>query len=577
MVEIQDQTSRLTGIQLLIVFLGLNLALLISFLDSTSVSTALPDIAGDLKAGSSISWTGTSFLVANTGFQIITARLSDIFGRKAVLIACLFLFGFGDLLCGFATSEAWLYACRSIAGIGGGGINSVTMIILSDIVSIEKRAKYQGLLGISIALGSGIGPLIGGSLAEKASWRWTFWFTVPMTLCTILVIWLLLPLKHVPGGAKDKLKKIDWLGSMLSLAAIVMILVPISGGGTLYKWASPTFLVLLIVGLALAVIFVMVEFKYAKLPVMPLHMFRVPTVSLILLQTFFVGMIFYGGMFFTPIYLQNVLGYSPIMSGVLILPLVLTQVFSTSAMGFITEKTDSLKPWIIIGFGIWLAGQAAQTVFDRTTSVAKIVVILLIQGIGVGGTLQTSAFIKLQAVIRYYVCHTDLPYPPALVLAQASAPPLDRAVVTGTRNFARTSGGALGLAASNAILNNLFSKNLPTSLPIALRTSLLESVSNIPADLDQPTRDAILSAYNDAIHWVFVYFAPVIGICLFLSFFMTDQHLRQRGTSNDTKPSTLNEDQEQGSVDEKHAAEDKESPTSNVTTMPVVSRSPSRS
>ncbi|KAH9487281.1 MFS transporter M2 [Psilocybe cubensis] len=553
MVEIQDQTSRLTGIQLLIVFLGLNLALLISFLDSTSVSTALPDIASDLKAGNSISWTGTSFLVANTGFQIITARLSDIFGRKAVLISCLFLFGFGDLLCGFATSEAWLYACRSIAGIGGGGINSLTMIILSDIVSIEKRAKYQGLLGISIALGSGIGPLIGGSLAEKASWRWTFWFTVPLTLCTILVIGILLPLKHVKGGAKEKLKQIDWLGSMLSLAAIVMILVPISGGGTLYEWVSPTFLVLLITGLTLAVIFVLVEFKYAKLPVMPLHMFRVPTVSLILMQTFFVGMIFYGGMFFTPIYLQNVLGYSPIMSGVLILPLVLIQVFSTSAMGFITEKTDSLKPWIILGFSIWLVGQAAQTVFDRTTSVAKIVVILLIQGIGVGGTLQT------------------------LVLAQASAPPLDRAVVTGTRNFARTSGGALGLAASNAILNNLFSKNLPESLSPSLRTGLLESISNMPADLDAQTRDAILNAYNDAIHWVFVYFAPVIGLCLFLSFFMTDQHLRRRGSNDDSKVSAAKGDHEQGTIDEKHSAKNKENAISNVTTMFVVSRSPSRS
>ncbi|KAF9556324.1 MFS general substrate transporter [Agrocybe pediades] len=514
-VEIQDQTSRLTGLQLFIVFIGLNLALLISFLDATSVSTALPDIAAELKAGNSISWTGTSFLVANTGFQIITARLSDIFGRKVVLIGALALFGFGDLLCGFAKSEAWLYACRAIAGIGGGGINSLTMIILSDIVSIDKRAKYQGLLGISIALGSGIGPLIGGALSERATWRWTFWFTVPLTTVTIFLIWFLLPLKHVTGGVKEKLLKIDWLGSMLSLAAIVLILVPISGGGSLYGWASPTFLALLIIGVFIAAVFLVVESKCARLPIMPLHMqvtvlmrcnrsflniqnrrFRVPTVSLILLQTFFVGMIFYGGTFFTPIYLQNVLGYSPIMSGVIILPLVLTQVFSTSGVGFIVQMTDRLKPCIIAGFGIWLAGQAAQTVFGRNTHVGVIVGVLFVQGVGVGATLQT------------------------LVLAQASAEPIDRAVVTGTRNFARTSGGALGLAASNAILNNLFRKNLPASLPDDLRSSLLESVSNIPPDLDPAMRDAILSAYNDALHWVFVYFAPVIGVCFLLCFFM---------------------------------------------------------
>ncbi|KAF5312735.1 hypothetical protein D9619_003615 [Psilocybe cf. subviscida] len=458
MVEIQDQTSRLTGVQLFVVFVGLNLALLTSFLDATSVSTALPDIADDLNAGTRGAW--------------------------ITLTSSLALLAFGNLLCGFAKSEAWLYACRAIAGIGGGGTNSLTvMIILSDIVSIHKRAKDQSLLGISIALGFGVGPLIGGALSEKASWRWAFWFTVSLNVFTIALIWFLLPLKHVTGGVK--LMKIDWFGSFVSLAAIVCILVPIPGGGTLYGWTSPAFLATLLVGVALAVVVLVVESKYAKLPVMPLHIFRVPTVSLVILQAFFVGMIFYGGTFFTPIYLPNVLGYSPLMPGVLILPLVLVQVFSTSASGFIIEKMDRIKPAIVAGFALWLAGQAAQTVFDRSTNVGTIVGILLVQGLGVGAAIQSG-----------------------LVLAQASAAPIDRAAVTGTRNFARTSGGALGLAASNAILNNLFQKNLPPNLPADLRARVLDSMTDMPGDLDPSTRDAILDAYNNAIHWVFVYFAP---------------------------------------------------------------------
>jgi MFS family permease len=163
-----DQASRLQGGQLMMVvrllflfswpsfadffvffdrflqFFGLQLALFLSFLDSTSVSTAAPVIGVELNASSSITWVGSSFLLANTAFQIVTSRLSDIFGRKADLLRSLFLFVLGDLLCGFAQSGVWLYACRGIAGIGGGGINSLSMIIVSDVVSVRERGKYQG-------------------------------------------------------------------------------------------------------------------------------------------------------------------------------------------------------------------------------------------------------------------------------------------------------------------------------------------------------------------------------------------------------------------------------------------------
>ena len=161
---LQDQSNRLVGSKLFVVFFGLQLALFLSFLDSTSVSTAIPIIGRDLNASESITWArsplrssvrlpltewaqpqvGTSFLVANTSFQIVTSRLSDIFGRKIVLLGALALFVIGDLLCGFAQTDIWLYICRAVAGIGGGGINSLCMIIMSDVVSLQDRGKYQG-------------------------------------------------------------------------------------------------------------------------------------------------------------------------------------------------------------------------------------------------------------------------------------------------------------------------------------------------------------------------------------------------------------------------------------------------
>lgn len=151
----QDQSVKLPKAKLLILVLGLQTALFISFIDSTSVSTILPVIGRDLNAAESVTWAGTAFLVANTSFQIITSRLSDCFGRKIVLLGSLFLFGSGDLLAGFAQNKVWLYVARAIAGIGGGGINSLTMIILSDVVTVRERGKYLSLLGIGIASGSG--------------------------------------------------------------------------------------------------------------------------------------------------------------------------------------------------------------------------------------------------------------------------------------------------------------------------------------------------------------------------------------------------------------------------------------
>lgn len=130
--------------RLLISITALSVCLFVSFLDQTSVSTATPALAGELKTGTSTSWIGTSFLIASTAFQLINGRLSDIFGRKNMLLLCLFLMGVGDLACGFAKTPVQLYVFRAIAGVGGGGINSLVMIIVSDITSLQNRGYYQG-------------------------------------------------------------------------------------------------------------------------------------------------------------------------------------------------------------------------------------------------------------------------------------------------------------------------------------------------------------------------------------------------------------------------------------------------
>ncbi|BGP12769.1 hypothetical protein JCM10213v2_000686 [Rhodosporidiobolus nylandii] len=494
-VRLQDQTSHLRGSQLMLVFFGLQLALFLSFLDSTSVSTAAPNIGIDLNASSSISWVGSSFLLANTSFQIVTSRLSDIFGRKLVLLGSLFLFVLGDLLCGFAQSGAWLYACRGIAGIGGGGINSLSMIIVSDVVSIRERGKYQGLLGIAIALGSGVGPFLGGVFAQYTTWRWTFWITPPLGVATMLIIWLLLPLKHVTGDLKTKLRQMDWLGTVLALAMTICFLVPLAGGGSSFAWDSPVVISLFVISGVLVGLFCLVQGYLAPLPLLPARIFRNRNIALLLGQTFLVGIAYFGNIYQIPLYLQNVLGHNAITSAALLLPLVLTQTATTTLCGYIVKWTNHTRASFTIGFLMWTVGVAAQVTFGRSSSTGEIVGILLLQGLGIGATLQST-----------------------LVLIQISGPSEDRAVVTGARNFARSLGGAVGLAVANTLLNNIFIENLPGDLPAGLKDRL-QSEFVLPGSLSQELKDSILDSYMKGMHTVFIFYIPVVALCFLCCFF----------------------------------------------------------
>ncbi|CEL58270.1 putative transporter C3H1,06c OS=Schizosaccharomyces pombe (strain 972 / ATCC 24843) GN=SPAC3H1.06c PE=3 SV=1 [Rhizoctonia solani AG-1 IB] len=500
-ITIEDQSSRLPFKKLVVVFLSLFVCLFVSFLDQTSVSTVLPAIAHDLGAADRINWVGISFLVATTSSQIVIARLSDIFGRKLVLISVIVLFAVGNLLSGFAQTAIWLFIARAISGIGGGGINSLCMIITSDVVSLEERGKYQGFLGAAVALGSGIGPLIGGALST-AGWRWVFWFTVPISITCIVQLWWLLPQNELSGNFLEKLRKVDFVGSLLSLAAVVLILVPISGGGTYYSWHSALVIAMLCVGSVLAIAFLLVEWRMAALPILPLHLFRVKNILIIYTTTILTGIIYYCNLYFLPSYYTDARGFTPIQAGVYLLPLILIQTLSSSLCGQILVRTRNPKPVIVAGFSIWCIGAGLQSTFGTETSRAKICGYLILQGIGVGGTLQTT-----------------------LVAAQASVGKEYRAVVTGARNFFRTLGGAIGLVVCTTAKNAELKKGLRKISGLASEL-IPEIIKYGPeATTGMSTGGAVRAAYTDALHTIFVIFIPIAGLSAVLSVFLTPVYL----------------------------------------------------
>ncbi|GMG35537.1 unnamed protein product [Aspergillus oryzae] len=224
--DLKDHQSHiLPRRRLRVVFPALALIHFTSFLDQTALSTSLPAIAAGLNTGSSISWVSASFLTTSTSIQLINGRLSDIFGRKTCLLGALTIMVLGNLLSGWSQTPAQLYATRAFSGLGAGAINALVQIAISDITTLEQRGYYFGILGVAVALGNGLGPVVGGVLTEKTSWRWAFWFVCPLAAAAATYFGLVFPPSDMADNVCTKLQRVDWFGVFTSMMAIVLILV----------------------------------------------------------------------------------------------------------------------------------------------------------------------------------------------------------------------------------------------------------------------------------------------------------------------------------------------------------------
>ncbi|KAJ4982718.1 major facilitator superfamily transporter [Stagonosporopsis vannaccii] len=521
--SISGQRNTMSERQLRIAIPTLSICLFVSFVDQTSVSTATPAIAGDLNTGTATPWIGTSFLISSTAFQLINGRLSDIFGRKGLLLLCLALLALGDLGCGFAQTAEQLFVLRAIAGIGGGGINSLVMIIVSDITTLQNRGKYQGeqslplqfvwvpysstgWLGAVIALGNGIGPFLGGAVVEGGSWRWVFWMIPIMTLPTAVVLSSFLPVKHTSSATMEKLRKIDYGGILLNISSTLLLLIPLSGGGVTYAWSSGFFISTTATGVVLTALFVIYEWKLAPLPIMPLRLYGAPHCWALYLQSFLTGLAYFGNFFYLPIYFQSILRLKALSSGALILPIVITTSFASIASGQYMTRSGSYMHCIWVGFVFWTTGNGLTLLFNQNTSLGLIVVILIVEGVGIGLTLQ-----------------------PTLVGMYANSRTEDRAVTTGLRNFIRTIGGAFGLVVSGVILSNTLRERLRNESFISDRLLIVLTSSTYALNELNFTRDQqnqVLGVYMLGLRYIFVFFTVCSGLSLLLTFWVGNTSLK---------------------------------------------------
>lgn len=498
---LRDQENLLPKRQLLLTFGVLAVTFLVYFIDQNGIGQLLPTIATDLNATQTITWAGTSSLIGNTTFQVLYGRLSDLFGRKVVYLSAIALLAISDLLCGLSQNAAMLYVFRGTAGVAGGGITSMTMTVVSDIVTLQERGKYQGILGSCVGLGNMAGPLLAAAFAERTSvsWRGLFYFLAPTAAACGVLHFFMLPNSMPKGDWKTNVKKIDYLGMTTASAALILILIPVSGGGSYFEWDSPMVISMLTIGAICAVLFVIVEWRISDLPMIPLSLFRNPAIAAIMGQNFFFGLVYYTYIYFLPLYFQNVRQYSALRSAVLTIPLVLVQAVSSTMSGQYISRVGRYGEIIFTGFLLFTIGVSLTTLFDERLPVRYIVAILVVLGFGNGGVFQ-----------------------PTIVALQAHARKSQRAVVVSIRNFLRALGGAIGLAIGSAVLQARLRHSLPDDFKYLSASAYARPNY---ANLSTSDKAAVISSYADASKAVFIMLSPLAGICLLLNLFVRDHGL----------------------------------------------------
>ena len=404
------------------VFVGVQLGMILSTLDGTIVATALPTISRDLGHASARSWIITGYLLAQVATMPIYGKLGDLYGRKRVYLFSLGLFTVGSVMCGAAQSLGQLVAFRFVQGLGSGGLGVLAMAIVADVVPARSLGRWLGYQGALFAVASLVGPLTGGVFVDHLSWRWAFYVNLPLAGVSALIVVARL---HVPY--QRIAHAVDYLGALLLTGALAAVVVSASVGGRSVEWASPEVVGLLAFATVCAVLLVARERRAAE-PVLPLRMFAAQVVRIASLLNLTSGAIFASGIYFIPVFMQQVAGVSATKSGLLLIPFMFTTAFTTLIAGRRVERSGRYRVWPIVGSLLALVGMALLATLTRDSSVWFAAGFGAVLGSGIGFIMQTS-----------------------LLALQNGVDPRDLGVATSTALLSRMLGVTLGAAVLSAV------------------------------------------------------------------------------------------------------------------------------
>lgn len=450
--------------QILFVIFGLMAGMFLSALDQTVVGTAIRTIGDDLHGLSQQAWVTTAYLIVSTISTPIYGKLSDIFGRRPLFIFAIVVFIIGSILASFSTSMVELALFRAIQGLGAGGLMSMPLAIMGDMLAPRERAKYQGYFLAVFGISSLIGPLVGGLFAGAdqilwiAGWRWVFLINVPIGIVALLIV---LRFLHLPKHERYSVR-IDWWGATAVIVALVPLLLVAEEGRT-WGWGSAGAIACYVIGAVGILAFVIIEMFMKDDALIPLKLFRSPTFSMATIIGVFVGFGMFGAMLTLPLYLQLVLGATPTQSGFQMLPMILGLMISSIASGQIIARTGRYRMFPILGTAFLSAGFLDLTFLQYNSSYWFLAGAMLLIGLGLGQLMQTLT-----------------------IASQNSVGLRDMGVATSASTFFRQIGGTMGTAVLLSLLFTVLPGNIQTSLTNtetltnALDAAMTPSVATAP-------------------------------------------------------------------------------------------------
>lgn len=495
---------------------SMTLIFFLVMIDITIVSTAVPQITTDFNSLEDVGWYGTAYQLACASLQLLAGKVYSNFRAKKIYLTCFFIFEVGSLICGVAKSSTMLIIGRAVAGIGSSGLMNGGLTILSGSMPLHKRPKYFGIMMGFAQMGTILGPIIGGAFTTYVNWRWCFYINLPVGGVAGLIMLFFIDVPDMVKPRTDPIlsiirRKLDIMGFFLFAPAAIQVFLALEWGGSKYAWNSPTIIGLFCGSGGTAILFGVWEYYQGDNAMAPFSILKLRPVW----TSCFVMFLFFGCLqiasYYLPIYFQTVRGTTAIISGVHMLPSVLSQLVSTVSSGALVGRLGYYLPWIVASSTLSAVALGLLSTLTPTTSVGKWIGYQILLGFSRGLGMQMP-----------------------LIAVQNSINPKFVAVAMALVTFGQTFGGAVFLAIGETILSNQLRVNIPKYAPGVNAAAVIAAGGSGPAvraavGSNDPVGLAnTLLAYAKSVDAVYWFAAGAAGLMFCVSWGMGWKDIRKK-------------------------------------------------